>query len=334
MKIQNAKLLNFIKGSGLLLTVGLVSLVGGLSAISNSNNDKIISLIVSTRNNPYFATLVASAQNEIKKYPGYNLRVFDSENDEGTQRRNIDLAISLDSKAVIINPNNSSTAASNGVNKLLDLKIPVVAVDRGVDNANVDLTIASNNVQGAKDLALNFKNKINPTLNNNSIFQLKGTSGSQASVDRNKGFREIFNSNIASSQEANFDRQQALNITTNFLTSDTNKNTKVIFAENDEMALGAITAINTDANFRTYVGSWSSFSSGDIYVMGFDGIDDALIAIENDIMYATVIQQPDFMGRVAVEEIFKYFQTNSFTSKTIDSPTVVVTKANVNDYLK
>ncbi len=66
-----------------------------------------------------------------------------------------------------------------------------------------------------------------------------------------------------------------------------NKDIQVVFAHNDEMALGAAKAImanNIDAT-----------------VIGFDGGDDALDAIENGEMQATVAQQPDLIGELGVQ---------------------------------
>lgn len=66
-----------------------------------------------------------------------------------------------------------------------------------------------------------------------------------------------------------------------------NPDIKAVFAHNDEMALGAIEAINS--------------SGKDIMVIGFDGNDDALKAIKAGKMEATVAQQPDLIGKLAVD---------------------------------
>lgn len=340
MKIINKlKALNFLKRSGIVMSLGLILTVGFLSTISLETNDaKLISLIVSTRNNPFFAEMITAAQKEIKKSPEFQLRVFDSTNTDEQQVKNIDLAISLGSKAVIINPVDSTTAAASGVKKLKNKNIPIISIDRGVDGVDVDVTIASDNKQGAKDLAEHFQNKIlntqtpKITLATNSIFQLKGVSGSQASNDRNSGFREIFGTNIGKSQRADFDRAAANKITSDFLVTDDQKNTKIIFAENDEMALGALTA--APPNFSPYTNAWTGFNNGDIYILGFDGTKDALIKIQNNEMFSTVIQQPGWMGEKAIQEMIYFFGNGYFNQSIIQAPTIVVDKDNVSEYLK
>lgn len=334
---NRVKIKYFIKGSGIVAAIAIVVGIGTLSALSlSSTSDKLISLIVSTKNNPYFAELVSAAETQIKNYSGYSIRVFDSKDQDDEQVKNIDLALALNSKAVIINPVNSSTAKDAGVLKIKAKNIPIIAVDRGVDNLAIDLTIASNNVKGANELATSFKTKIlapgnQSIIASNEMLELRGVSGSQASTDRDLGFGQVLPIDGINKKRANFNRDQGKQITDAYLATDATRKTKLIFAENDEMALGAIQALT--GQFSPYIGTWVNRVDGQVYVLGFDGTIDALQSIKNNIMYATVIQQPSFMGKTAVEEIMKFFTSGSFTSNIIDAPTVVVDKSNVDQYL-
>ena len=66
---------------------------------------------------------------------------------------------------------------------------------------------------------------------------------------------------------------------------------QAVFAANDEMALGAVEAI--------------SGAGKDILVVGFDSTDDAIAAINEGRMAATIAQQPDLIGKTAVENAVK-----------------------------
>ncbi|GDY53790.1 hypothetical protein SVIO_044130 [Streptomyces violaceusniger] len=65
-----------------------------------------------------------------------------------------------------------------------------------------------------------------------------------------------------------------------------------IFAENDEMALGAVKALGSKAGKS-------------VAVVGFDGTPDGLKAVANGTLAATVAQQPKELGRMVVENAVK-----------------------------
>jgi ribose transport system substrate-binding protein len=91
-----------------------------------------------------------------------------------------------------------------------------------------------------------------------------------------------------------------------------------VFAENDEMALGAIRALGSRAG-------------GDVQVVGFDGTPDALLAIEAGAMAATIAQQPKVLGRTAVEQAVKAAKGEQ-VPQVIDIEVKVVTRANVAEF--
>ncbi|WP_148113787.1 substrate-binding domain-containing protein, partial [Saezia sanguinis] len=70
-----------------------------------------------------------------------------------------------------------------------------------------------------------------------------------ASRDRGKGFSEEIAKHpgikVVAKQTANFDRSKALDVTTNLMQA--HSKATGIFAENDEMAIGAISALDLKA---------------------------------------------------------------------------------------
>ena len=120
------------------------------------------------------------------------------------------------------------------------------------------------------------------------------------------------------SQTANFDRAEGLNVTENILQSS--PGIKGIFAQNDEMALGAVRALGNRAGT-------------DVKIVGFDAIEDALKAIQSGKMNATVAQQPDRIGSLGVENAMKVIDGRS-VDKNIPVPVKLVTKENVSQFLQ
>lgn len=86
-----------------------------------------------------------------------------------------------------------------------------------------------------------------------------------------------------------------------------------VFAHNDEMALGALEAI--------------AASNKDIKVVGFDATDDAVAAVKDGRMAATVAQQPDKMGATAVEVAIKLIAGESVEAS-IPVEVTLITKEN------
>jgi ribose transport system substrate-binding protein len=115
--------------------------------------------------------------------------------------------------------------------------------------------------------------------------------------------------NITAKQAADFDRTKGLTVMENLLQA--NPDIKAVFAHNDEMALGAIEAISS--------------SGKEVMVIGFDGNDDALNAIKAGDMEATVAQQPELIGKLAVDAARDVLQGKK-VEKIIAAPLKLVTK--------
>ena len=98
-----------------------------------------------------------------------------------------------------------------------------------------------------------------------------------------------------SEQTARFSRDQGLSVTENILTglADT---PQVIVAANDDMALGAAQAVDARG------------LKGKIAIFGYDGSTDALAAVKDGSLAATVDQFPGKQGRVAVKTLVDYIR--------------------------
>ena len=101
------------------------------------------------------------------------------------------------------------------------------------------------------------------------------------------------------------------------------------------MALGALQAIeNTKGTWETTTDNWATAGTvaKDLYVVGFDGTTDGLQAVKDGKMLATIKQQPDWMGLTDIDDMESVLDGKTI-DKTIDAPTVVVNKTNVDKYL-
>lgn len=281
----------------------------------SDSSDMKVGLSVSTLNNPFFVQLKQGAQAEAKK-EGVSLTVTDAQNDASQQGNQIQNFTSQNVKSIIINPVDSD-AAGPSVKAANNANIPVVAADRTVNKADVAATVASDNVEGGKLAAKTIAEALG---GKGTILVLQGVTGTSAANERGKGFTEGLKAypgiKVVASQPADFDRTKGLDVTTNMLQAHPGVNG--VFAQNDEMALGAIKALGSKAGKS-------------VKVVGFDGTPDGLTAVKDGSLLASVAQQPKLLGKLAVENAVKAAKGEKIDA-TVKVPVKVVTKGNVAEF--
>jgi ribose transport system substrate-binding protein len=232
-----------------------------------------VGLSISTLNNPFFVDL------------------RDAQNDAARQASSIEDLIARKVNLVIINPTDSDAIVPT-IKKLNAAKIPVITVDRGANGGDIVEHIASDNVAGGMMAAEYVGKRLNGKGN---VVMLEGIAGTSAARDRGKGFRDGLKKypgiTLVASQTADFDRAKGLQVMENILQAQ--KKIDAVFAQNDEMALGAIQAIAAARRDK------------EMFVVGFDAIADAMKAVQDGKLAATIAQQPKEMGRLAVEAAAK-----------------------------
>lgn len=282
---------------------------GGSTGSKASGASGAIGLSISTQNNPFFVTLAEGAKKAAKQ-EGVPLTVVDASDDATKQVSDIEDLVSKNVSVLIVNPVDSD-AVTGAVEAAIAKGVRVISVDRVVNGVDIDCQIASDNVAGA-ELATQY---IVDTLGENvKTAELVGTSGASAAIDRSQGFHNIADKKlkVVASQTADFDRTQGMTVMENMLQADSS--IQAVFAGNDEMALGAVEAI--------------SGAKKDVLVVGFDATDDAIEAIRQGRMGATIAQQPDLIGSTAVENAIRLTKGESIP-KEIPVEVTLITKDTV-----
>lgn len=239
------------------------------------------------------------------KEEGAEVVISDAQNDSSVQSNQIEDLITQKVDLIIINPVDS-TAISSSVQKANEANIPVICVDRGTEDGEIVSLVASNNVEGGKMAGEFILEKVGE---NAEVIQLEGIPGASSTRERGQGFEEATKDkiNLVASQTANFDRAEGLTVMENLLQAQ--PDVKAVFCQNDEMALGASEAIKA--------------SGKDIVIVGFDGNDDAVEAVKNGDLAATVAQQPKKMGKLAMENAINHLKGETIEEH-IDSPLELV----------
>ncbi len=268
------------KSLAFLLTLALVP---GASLFAQAKPK--VGLVLSTLNNPFFVTLRDGAVKQAKT-AGIDLIVLDSQNDSAKEMANAEDLVSQKVAAILINPTDSD-AVGAAIKLANREKIPVITLDRGANSGEVVSHIASDNVAGGK-MAGQYVIKV--LGGKGKVVELEGIAGTSAARDRGKGFNEAIGTTkiqVVARQVADFDRAKGLSVMENILQGQPDIN--AVFAHNDEMALGALKAIQG--------------SGRKILVVGFDATDDAVAAVKAGTMAATVAQQPALIGSLGVDTV-------------------------------
>ena len=123
------------------------------------------------------------------------------------------------------------------------------------------------------------------------IIALQGILDTGAAKDRFAGLEESLAANpdmkLLDQQTANFSRAEALEVTKTLLTKH-GDDVKGIWAANDDMALGALEALK------------AAGKEGEVAVVGIDAVPDALTAIEDGSMTATVSSDGPWQGGIGL----------------------------------
>lgn len=297
----------------LLLVLGMTGcgiVIEGEGSSSGKNNKKsgAIGLSISTQNNPFFVTLAEGAKKAADE-AGVSLTIVDAGDDATKQVSDIEDLVSKNISVLIVNPVDSD-AVTGAVQAAKNQGVAVISVDRVVNNVDIDCQIASDNVAGAQLATLYIVEKLGEGV---KTAELVGTSGASAAIDRSAGFHNVADSKlkVVASQTANFNRTEGMTVMENMLQAD--GDIKAVFAANDEMALGAVEAI--------------SGAGKNVMVVGFDATDDAIAAIKAGRMAATVAQQPELIGKTAVENAIKLINGETIP-ESIPVEVTLITKDN------
>ncbi|GAA3997614.1 hypothetical protein GCM10022247_17100 [Allokutzneria multivorans] len=272
-----------------------------------------IAFSVSTLNNPFFVQLRDGAEKAAKEL-GVKLVVQDAQNDATKQINDVQSFVTQKVHAILVNA--VETDQSEPIAKAAaNARIPLVAVDRSIDGTVVS-EVTSDNVQGGQLAAEALAKAVGP----GDVVTLQGISGTSASRDRDEGFTQGMalrsSVRVVSKKGAEFDRAKGMDVMSALVQSQ--PKLKGVFAENDEMALGAVKALGARAG-------------RDVMIVGFDGTPDALVAVQNGTLAATIAQQPRELGRLAVEQAVKTIRKEK-VRQLIEVPVKVVTKDNVADF--
>lgn len=244
--------------------------------------------------NPWRTAETNSIRNEAKER-GVDLKFSDAQGKQENQVSALNSFIQQKVDAIILAPK-VETGWEPTLMKAKAAGIPVILVDRGVtvsDESLYTTLIASDFVEEGRRAGEWLAEK---TGGNATIVELQGTAGAAPANDRHRGFQEAIDKHegmqIVRSQSGDFNRSKGKEVMEAFLKAD--PNITAVYAHNDDMALGAIQAIE-EAGKKP---------GTDILVVSIDGMKEMLEAIAAGKANCTVECNP-LLGPAAFDAVEK-----------------------------
>jgi inositol transport system substrate-binding protein len=156
-----------------------------------------------------------------------------------------------------------------------------------------------------------------------NVLMMQGFLGQAAQIRRDQGAREVLAMHVGlkllAEQTADWDRAKAITLMENWIQAYGNK-IQAVFAQNDEMGMGAVLALE-HARLKDKV-----------IVVSVDAIADALQAVKDGRLDATVFQDAKAQGGTAVETAVRIVRKQPY-EKQVLIPFQLVTKDNITQYL-
>lgn len=269
----------------IMVALCMVMNVGG-AAVAAAAKPRTVAVAFCTLNIPFFVEMengirAAAAKNNVK------LIVTDAQDSAAKQLSQVEDLLVQKPDLLLITPVDSDVLVP-AVEAAYKAKVPVITIDRSVNSDKVVSFIGVDDVEGGRMAG---RYVVEQLKGKGNVVMLEGVMGSSAQRDRAQGFEEVIGKNkgikMLAKQTANFNRGEAMTVMENWLQSF--RTIDAVFAQNDEMALGAIEAIRAAGR------------QNEIIVVGFDADPGAKQAVKEGKMAATIEGSPYKLGVMGIQ---------------------------------
>jgi galactofuranose transport system substrate-binding protein len=281
---------------------------GGVPKLDITDGKTIVGFSQSeSTSNPFRATETDTIQAEAKRL-GVKLIQRNANADVNAQNSQIEDMIAQGAKALIVAPEDSA-GLGPALAQAKAKKIPVLTIDRTAQGKACTDFIAfiGSNFYGQAQIAAD--DLAAATKQAGHVAILTGTPGNNVSTDRTKGFEDRLKAKypkmrVVASQTGNFDQTDGQKVMEQLLQSHPDIN--AVYAENDEMALGAIQAIKAAGKTP----------GKDIKIVSIDGIQQVVQDVAAGQVVADIETNPRF-GPLAFKTLQDFYGTKGVSTDVI-----------------
>lgn len=301
----------------LVLFAFLASVLFSCNGTSDSSGPVIGASMLSLQSE--FVVNVKDAMEEEAKAKNVKLIVNDAQRTADRQVQQIETFIAQKVDAIILNPCEVE-ASSPAVEKAKAAGIPVINVNSET-SASPDAFVGSRDEESA-EIAMEHIARL--LKGNGNIVIMDGYMGQAAQIKRAAGAKTVLAKypgiKVLAEQTAEWDRAKGMSLMENWIQSFGDK-INAVFAHNDEMGMGALQALE-QAKLKN-----------NVVVVSIDAIADALQAVKDGRLDATVFQDAKGQGSGAVNIALQLINKETPATKDVFIPFQLVTKDNVDSFI-
>jgi len=272
-----------------------------------------------TLQSPFYVQLKNGAE-AAAAASGDTLVFLDANGDVSKQNNDIQDLITQGVNAIIINPVNPDAVAPS-LDAAAAAGIPVITVDRPVRGGTVAAHVGRDNKAMGKLVGEAVVAKLKADgISDAKIIEIQGDAGGAVMMDRRDGFHDAIKDSghkIVEGPYAEYIRANAVTAMQDLLQA--HPDVKVIYAHNDDMALGAMQVLKEN-------------NRDDVLVAGVDGLSEALQTMSSGGKYvATALNDPQYLGDVTIQVALEAAAKKKVPAF-VDAGTALVTPDNVDKF--
>ncbi|MGI6152992.1 MAG: substrate-binding domain-containing protein [Christensenellaceae bacterium] len=250
---------------------------------------------------------------------GLKIDLVNAEFDTNTQLGQMDTLIANGVDIILMTPVDAS-AMTNPLEAAAEAGIPVICVNTMVDDPTLaECYVGSDDIEVGENVATWLFEEMG---GEGGIVILKGVLGMSSEVNRTTGIEQALanypNIEVLADKTGNWNRDEGMLTMENWIQSF-GSDIKGVLAENDEMAIGATSALQ------------AAGMDQDVLVVGVDGLQDALPLIEEGAMNCTYLQDATMQGQVGIQVALRKLNGGDLIDA-YNVPWAIITKENVADF--
>ena len=277
-----------------------------------------IGVLMKTMSDAYSNKLGTAIQDYVEKnYPNAELYLMDGQADIAKQISQAEDIIAKQVDVIILNPQDADGSAQV-LTLAADADIPVVEVNTETTSTDYVSYVGSNDSEAGEMMG----NYVMEQLGDGGQYAiLEGEMGQSAQLLRYQGLEETILKDdkyeCVGTLSASWQRDKAMSTTEDWIGKY--PDLKAVICENDDMSMGALQAAEAEDK--------------DLVIIGVDGISDALQAVKDGRLSASVLQDADGQASAVIDVAVKVGVGEEVESR-YNVPFQLITADNVDDYLE